>query len=124
MNPENYRSLTKEEIKALPLDLRICYFLQPWNISASIHSVEEWIDSFLWLWACDDEGGIFTKEALEDQAKTRMFGEFTDIKTLLLSLEEEGRIFMEGKGLFIPAEGHQKELKNYIDRRRTRGEKE
>ena len=40
------RDLTDEEIRNLPIDLRVCYFLQAWNISANIKDVHDWVNMF------------------------------------------------------------------------------
>lgn len=37
-----YRELTDDEINALPLDLRCCWYLQPWNANAKHTTVKGW----------------------------------------------------------------------------------
>ena len=43
---EAHRNLTDAEIRALSFELKICFYLAPWNISASeeIKSVNDWAD--------------------------------------------------------------------------------
>jgi hypothetical protein len=42
---ETHRNLTDDEIRDLPFELKICFYLAPWNISASgrILSVNDWV---------------------------------------------------------------------------------
>jgi len=53
---ETHRNLTDDEIRALPFDLKICFYLAPWNISATskITSVDAWADVMA-LGFCDGE---------------------------------------------------------------------
>ena len=41
---ETHRDLTEAEIADLPLEMRCCYFLYPWNMGMTGASVEEWAD--------------------------------------------------------------------------------
>ena len=40
------RDLTSEEYENLSLELKCCFFLKPWNISAKIKVVEDWVNLF------------------------------------------------------------------------------
>ncbi len=43
---KNHRDLTSEEYENLTLELKCCFFLRPWNISAEIKTVEDWVNLF------------------------------------------------------------------------------
>lgn len=43
---EKYRLLTVEEVENLSLELRVCFFIQPWNNFANIKNVEDWLEIF------------------------------------------------------------------------------
>lgn len=45
---KKYRLLTWQEIENLSLELRVCFFLQPWNYGAKIKNVNDWIEIF-WI---------------------------------------------------------------------------
>jgi len=50
MIDESYRNLTEEEIKLLPLELKVCFYLCGWNKSVKIKSPEDWIETFHYLY--------------------------------------------------------------------------
>ena len=43
---KNPRDLTSKEYENLTLELKCCFFLKPWNISAEINTVEDWVNLF------------------------------------------------------------------------------
>lgn len=43
---EQCKELTKEEIDALPFDLRLCFEYCPWSLNANFQSVDDWFDRF------------------------------------------------------------------------------
>ena len=45
-SPRSTRNLTKDEILALPFDLKICFFLQGWNAHPEIKTVDDWAKIF------------------------------------------------------------------------------
>jgi hypothetical protein len=49
------RNLTEDEYWELSVELKVCFYLQGWNISADIHSVEDWLDTFGNWWDSSDE---------------------------------------------------------------------
>jgi hypothetical protein len=83
MNSEEYRELTKEEYNNLPLELKICFYLTPWNIHANINSVDDWARAFGdWYYAGYETDAInkikkeyqllyeFIKELLDEHIST------------------------------------------------------
>jgi len=65
-NKKKGRELTDEEIKNLPLDLKICFMLCPWNTRAEITSMETWALEVGWL--KDDD----CEETYDDEAYIEM----------------------------------------------------
>lgn len=61
-----YRELTVEEVEALPFDMRLCFYVQPWNVSAEFKSVDDWLSSFECMWR---EGSLATIADLISKAK-------------------------------------------------------
>ena len=62
-----YRNLTTEEIRALSLELKICYYLCGWNKSFNPKNFDEWADSmFIYFYNEIDKEkmdfGVITKE--------------------------------------------------------------
>ena len=43
---KNPRDLSSNEYENLTLELKCCFFLKPWNISAEIKTVEDWVNIF------------------------------------------------------------------------------
>ena len=43
---KNPRDLTSKEYENLTLELKCCFFLKPWNISAEIKTIEDWVNIF------------------------------------------------------------------------------
>lgn len=44
------KPFTDPKVKALPLELRCCYFVQGWNLDNShINNVDEWAEKVGWL---------------------------------------------------------------------------
>ena len=39
-----YRDLTELEVEALPLEMRCCWFVCPWNVSMIGTTVQEWAE--------------------------------------------------------------------------------
>lgn len=53
---ETHRRLNDAEIRALPFELKMCFYLAPWNISAAsrIKDVNSWAD-VMGMGFCDNE---------------------------------------------------------------------
>ena len=51
MKTGQFRDLTEEEISNLSLELKIAYFIRPWNISAGIKTLDDWYNTFYKLYA-------------------------------------------------------------------------
>lgn len=81
---EKYRPLTTEEIKALPLDLRVCYFLHPWNVRAEIKSVKDWVDIFFCWHATHGDYS-------DEQLKGILQNDLERLLNFINELQEEGR---------------------------------
>jgi hypothetical protein len=43
---KNPRDLSSEEYENLTLELKCCFFLKPWNESAEINTIEDWVNLF------------------------------------------------------------------------------
>lgn len=60
MSPIDYNNrgeLSEEEIKKLPLELKVCYMICPWNKGFNPKNIEEWANYLGWYAFCreDDE---------------------------------------------------------------------
>lgn len=82
---EQYRSLTEEETKRLSLELRVCYFLFPWNICAKIDSVDKWVETFHCFYDDDDKDDA----AWRERAKVQMRKEFDNLCKFTCELLQE-----------------------------------
>lgn len=60
---KNPRDLTSEEYKNLTLELKCCFFIKAWNISAEINTVEDWVNIFYAIYEPD---GSYENELSEE----------------------------------------------------------
>ena len=60
---KNPRDLTSKEYENLTLELKCCFFLKPWNTSAEINTVEDWVNLF---YAKYEPDGNYEEELSEE----------------------------------------------------------
>jgi hypothetical protein len=77
------RNLTEEEYIALPLELKICFYLAGWNISANIHSVEDWINTFYFWYDSADEHD----DNYKGDGKTNAMKEYQKLYDLISNID-------------------------------------
>lgn len=69
MDNEEYKDFTREEIINFPLELKVCFYLQGWNKSAKIQSVDDWIDTF-WEWyRLQDNAENYTEREIRNKMR-------------------------------------------------------
>jgi len=54
-----YQPLSDKEIKALPVELKVCYYLHAWNKNINPQNFEEW---FTYFFSMFDKSGILQDE--------------------------------------------------------------
>jgi len=64
--------LTKEEKNALPLELKACFYIQGWNVSANINSVDDWAMKFWAMWDHGDEHFPKSSHVCRSEMKARV----------------------------------------------------
>ena len=69
MNNDQYRELTEDEKNDLPMEVKICFQLHPWNISANIHSLEDWLEKMWFGWTPSDSEDMSLEESQEAARK-------------------------------------------------------
>jgi hypothetical protein len=77
--------LTVNQVKALPLDLRACYQLQPWGGDITIHSLWEWADQVGWVIFFDTDKGS-PRPAEQQEAADKAARKATDLYVFLLEI--------------------------------------
>lgn len=66
--------LSVEEVKALPLELKVCLYLLRWNKQAKIQTVQDWVDTFWVYYVRNGESSSDPKE--ERIARRHMLEEY------------------------------------------------
>lgn len=79
------RNLTDQEYNNLSVELKVCFYLQGWNISANIHSVEDWINTFYIWYDTTDEYDVKPK----DNGIKNITEEYTKLFNFVSSLLKE-----------------------------------
>ena len=74
MNREEFRLLTPEELDALPLELKACFYLQGWNRSAKINTIDDWTSSFWAMWDHGDEHFPKSSHVCRSEMKAKVKG--------------------------------------------------
>ena len=71
------------EIDNLPLDIRCCYFIQPWNTSFSPTSIKEWAETLGWVIFLKIDTENMLKPLLREKATEKAVSEAYRLKDFI-----------------------------------------
>lgn len=93
---KDHHDLTAEQVAALPLELRCCFYLMPWNNAAEFRTVKEWADELGWYAFRAEDAGDASQRAQQEANRLIAFVSGQVLFSLntvrLEAAEREGRL--------------------------------